>query len=166
MDNEEQKTSWYERTVGNITDIVKPYLHQKCKNFIDKSIEKYAKDNPRLAKMIEFEVKRRGDGAGLTQDVGEPALWICVKTAAAIATIILTESLTEGKFKMVGRVSALGVVLSNGVEAFRLVPRYVAGLQGSLQMALDRERAVKETGIDPFDQGGNGVDFCDLRHGF
>ena len=85
MDNEEQKTSWYERTVGNITDIVKPYLHQKCKNFIDKSIEKYAKDNPRLAKMIEFEVKRRGDGAGLTQDVGEPALWICVKTAAAIA---------------------------------------------------------------------------------
>lgn len=156
MANEKQETGWYERTVGSITDSVKPFLHQKTKNFVDKSIETYASDNPRLAKMIEFEVKRRGDGAGLTQDVAEPALWMLVKTAAAIATVVLTESLKDGKFKMIGRIAALGIVLNNGVEAFRLVPRYVAGLQGSLQMALDRWHAIKETGVDPFDQGGKG----------
>jgi hypothetical protein len=60
--SEKLDTGIYEKTVGSITDAVKPYLHQKTKDFVDKSVEQHAKDNPRLAKMIEFEVKRRGDG--------------------------------------------------------------------------------------------------------
>lgn len=148
------ETGWYEATVGKITSFVKPYLHQKTDNFVKKSIDEKASDNLRLAKMIEFEVKRRGDGAGLTQDVAEPLLWIGIKTLAAVATAVVTDSLKEGKFKLVGRITALGILLNNGVELFRLVPRYVAGLQGSLQMALDRWKSIEDTGVDPFDHGG------------
>jgi|GEM_PF-3654116 len=148
------ETGLYERTVGRITDAVKPYLHQKTKDFVEKSVEKHAADNPRLARMIEFEVKRRGDGAGLTQDVSEPILWIGIKTIAALAIGVLGESINNRGFKLIGRVTALTTMLNNGVEIFRVVPRYVAGLQGSLEMAKDRWRAIEETGVDPFDHGG------------
>jgi hypothetical protein len=154
LPNSDQETGWYERTVGKITNAVKPYLHEKTTAFVEKSVDKYAKDNPRLAKMIEFEVKRRGDGAGLTQDVAEPLLWAGIKTVAALAISALTETLNKGKFKLVGRVAALGIVLNNAVELFRLVPRYIAGLQGSLEMAKDRWRSIEQTGVDPFDHGG------------
>lgn len=150
----EVKTGWYEATVGKITNTLKPYLHQKTQDFVDKSVEANAKDNPKLARMIEFEVKRRGDGAGLTQDVAEPVLWVGVKTALALAIAVLTESLKDGKLKMVGRITVLGTVLNNAVELFRTVPRYVAGLQGSLEMAKDRWHSIEETGVDPFDHGG------------
>lgn len=153
--NTEQEKGWYERTVDKITAATKPYLHAKSQKFIESAIEQHAPDNPRLARMIEFEVKRRGDGAGLTQDVSEPLLWIGVKTAAALGVAVLTETLNKGKFKIIGYASALGIMLNNGVELFRLVPRYVAGLQGSLQMAMDRWKAIEETGVDPFIQGGS-----------
>ncbi len=153
-DNKEVKTGLYERTVGSITEWVKPYLHKKTEAFIEKSIDKYAGDDPRFARMIEFEVKRRGDGAGLTQDVAEPLLWVGVKTAAALVIAAISESLHNNRIKLVGRISALGIVLNNAVELFRLVPRYVAGLQGSLEMAKDRQKSIDETGIDPFDHGG------------
>jgi len=145
-----EKAGLYERSVQSITEWAKPYLHQVSQRFVEKSVDEYARDNPRFARMIEFEVRRRGDGAGLTQDVAEPLVWIGIKTVAAVAIAALTHSLEKQKFKMIGYGSALGLVLNNAVELFRLVPRYKAGLQGSLEMAKDRELAVEKTGIDPF----------------
>lgn len=142
---------WYERSVQAITEFVKPHLHHVSQRFVQRAIDEHAKDNPKFARIIEFEVRRRGDGAGLTQDVAEPLLWTGVKTAAALTIAVLTRSIENGKFKLIGYGAALGVVLNNAVELLRLVPRYKAGLQGSLEMAKDRWRSIEETGVDPFD---------------
>ena len=150
--NQDIPTGLYEKTVSRITEWAKPHLHARMQRFIDKSVDKYAKDNPRFARMIEFEVRRRGDGAGLTQDVAEPILWTSLKTLAAISVAVLGHSIQHGKFKLIGYASALGIVLNNAVDLLRVVPRYTAGLQGSLEMAKDRWESIEETGIDPFNQ--------------
>lgn len=149
-DDKPQRTGLYERAVSFTTNLVKPHLRKVTEGFVDKSVEKYARDNPHYASMIEFEVRRRGDGAGLTQDVAEPAIWIGVKTAAALAIAAAAESAKNRTLKMVGWVSSLTIVANQFVEAFRLLPRYRAGLQGSLEMAKDRWQAIEETGVDPF----------------
>jgi len=152
MDNEKEpiKTGIYENTVQRITESVKPRLHKITQDFVDKSVEKHAPDNPRFAKMIEFEVRRRGDGAGMTQDVAEPMLWAGIKTAAAVPIAMLAHYVEKGKFKFIGYGAAVGLVLNNGIELLRLLPRYKAGLQGSLEMAKDRWESLQETGVDPF----------------
>ena len=75
-----------------------------------------------------------------------------MKTTAALGIAALGESLKDKRFKVVSYATALGIVLNNAVELFRLVPRYKAGLQGSLEMAKDRWKSIEETGIDPFNQ--------------
>lgn len=149
-----KKAGLYERCVHKITEWTKPNLHRITEEFVDKSVETYAKDKPRLARMIEFEVRRRGDGAGLTQDVAEPLLWTSVKTVAAIGVAIVSESIKSTRLRSlrwIGEAAALGIILNNAVDLFRLIPRYRAGLQGSLEMAKDRWRSLEETGVDPFD---------------
>ncbi len=150
MPKEKEKTGLYERAVQTITEHVKPYLHEVTGKFVNKSIQTYAKDNPRYARMIEFEIRRRGDGAGLTQDVAEPLIWIGVKSAAALAIQVAAESIKDKKVKWIGRISAFGILANQGIELFRVLPRYKAGLQGSLEMAKDRWRSIEETGVDPF----------------
>src|SRR5271168_3958121 len=135
MAKDTENTGLYERAVGWVTERTKPYLHEVTGKFVKKSVDTYAKDNPQYARMIEFEVRRRGDGAGLTQDVAEPMLWVGVKTAAALAIAAVTETIKNSKARMVGFGAALGIIANNAVELFRLVPRYKAGLQGSLEMA-------------------------------
>ena len=76
-----------------------------------------------------------------------------LKTISALAVAAISESLKDNKIKMVGKVTALAIILNNIVDLFRTVPRYIAGLQGSLEMAKERQRSIKETGIDPFDNG-------------
>lgn len=142
----------YEKAVQKITYWVKPHLHHTSEKFVSRSVAHYAPDNPRFARMIEFEIRRRGDGAGLTQDVAEPLLWTGIKTAAALAIATATHSVQNKGFKMIGYATALGLVLNNAVELARLKPRYVAGLQGSLEMAKDRWHSIEETGVDPFNQ--------------
>ena len=151
-ENDSSKAGLYERTLRKITEWVKPHLHQKTKEFVKRAVEENAPDNPHFARMIEFEVRRRGDGAGMTQDVAEPLLWTGIKTAAAVSIAVLGETINHGKFKLIGRASALGILLNNAVELFRLVPRYTAGLQGSLEMAKDRWHSIETTGVDPFNQ--------------
>lgn len=155
-ENHTANAGLYERAVRKITEWVKPSLHRISQNFVNRSVEEYAPDNPRFAKIIEFEVRRRGDGAGLTQDVAEPLLWTSIKTVAAGAVAVLTHSIEKGKMRMIGYGAALGIVLNNAIELCRLLPRYRAGLQGSLEMAKDRERIARETGIDPFSQQSTG----------
>lgn len=147
------KESWYERMVNGITEWAKPYLDKRTDDFIKKSIEKYAKDDETLAQMIEFEVNRRRN-TGIPQDVTEPLLWTGIKTLAALGIAGVAETLKDGKLKNVGRISALTIILNNGVELFRLVNRYESGLGGGVITAQERNRALKETGIDPFGQGG------------
>jgi len=156
----------YERTVQKITEWVKPSLHDITQKFVDKSVNKYAKDNPKFARIIEFEVRRRGDGAGLTQDVAEPLLWTGIKTASAIAIATFTHRLKNKEFKLVGDVTVIGLILNNAVELFRLVPRYKAGLQGSLEMAKDRWQSIEQTGIDPFSSQTREInpDLAALKH--
>lgn len=147
------RTGLYERAVNWVTALVKPYLHRTSERFVNKAVDKYAKEKPHFARMIEFEVRRRGDGAGLTQDVAEPLVWIGVKTALAIAVEVIMKPFKSGKdlkWKWIGHAAALGIMLQQAVELFRLLPRYKAGLQGSLEMAKDRWRSIEETGIDPF----------------
>lgn len=147
------RTGLYERAVNWVTTLVKPHLHGTSERFVNKAVDKYAKDKPHFARMIEFEVRRRGDGAGLTQDVAEPLVWIGVKTALAIAVEVIMKPFKSGKdlkWKWIGHAAALGIMLQQAVELFRLLPRYKAGLQGSLEMAKDRWRSIEETGIDPF----------------
>jgi hypothetical protein len=121
-------------------------------------VDKYAKGNPRYARMISFEVRRRGDGPGITQDVAEPLVWIGIKTAAAGVIAIITESIKKSRehgrsmIQMVGLSTAIGILLNNLVELFRLLPRYTAGLQGSLEMAKDRWESLEQNGVDPFNQ--------------
>ena len=62
------------------------------------------------------------------------------------------EFLKNKKLVMIERVAALGLALNNSIELFRLLPRYKAGLQGSLEMAKDRWDSIEKTGIDPFSQ--------------
>jgi hypothetical protein len=148
--NETAGTGLYERAVDKITQWVKPYLHRVTQDFVSKSVDKYAKDNPRFARMIEFEVRRRGDGAGLTQDVAEPLLWAGIKTLAALAIVIPVEFIKNRKLVIIERVAATSILLNNAVELFRLVPRYKAGLQGSLEMAKERQEAIDAGLGDPF----------------
>ena len=143
-------TDLYERAVGSITEFLKPHLHNISHKFIQQAIDDNAKDNDRYAKIITFEVRRRGDGAGLTQDVAEPLLWTGIKTAAALSIAAITHRMQNKKFRLIGDATALGIMLNNVVEVFRLVPRYKAGLQGSLEMAKDRWESIERTGIDPF----------------
>lgn len=150
MTEEQHHAGLYERAVQKITEWVKPYLHRRTEAFVAKSIDEHAKDNPRFAHIIAFEVKRRGDGAGLTQDVAEPLLWTAIKTAVAVPIAILAHSVQERKFKLIGYGTALGILLNNAIETLRVIPRFTAGLQGSLEMAKDRQRAIEATGIDPF----------------
>lgn len=156
-----QRTGYYERAVDWVTARVKSHLHDRTEGFIEKSIEKYARGNPRYANIIAFEVKRRGDGAGITQDVAEPLVWTFVKTTVALAIIPLTEALKAKKVtKMFGYavgVTALASAVNNMFELFRLKLRFTAGLQGSRQMALDRIDAIEKTGIDPFGQQGREI---------
>ena len=149
-EDKEHKTGLYERAVGSITEFVKPHLHKVSHEFIEKAIDENAKGKPRYAKIISFEVRRRGDGAGLTQDVAEPLLWTGIKTASALAIAAFTHRLQNKTFKLVGDATALGIMLNNVVEVFRLIPRYKAGLQGSLEMAKDRWESIEKQGIDPF----------------
>jgi hypothetical protein len=159
-------TGLYERTVQKITEWVKPSLHDVTQKFVDKSVDKYAKDNSKFARIIEFEVRRRGDGAGLTQDVAEPLLWTGIKTASAIAIAAFTHRLKNKEFKLVGDVTVIGLLLNNAVELFRLVPRYKAGLQGSLEMAKDRWQSIGQSGIDPFSSQTREInpDLAALKH--
>ena len=154
MAKEEHHPGLYERAVQKVTEWVKPSLHRRTQAFVAKAVEDNAKDNPRFARIIAFEVKRCGDGAGLTQDVAEPLLWTGIKAAVAVPIAVLARYVDHGKehgkFKMIGYGAALGLLLNNAIEALRVIPRYTAGLQGSLEMAKDRERAIHETGIDPF----------------
>jgi hypothetical protein len=150
---EDGRTGPYERLVGWITDKVKPYLHDTTDKFVRKSVDRYAKDNPHYARMIEFEIRRRGDGAGLTQDVAEPLVWIGAKSGLAIAIEVVMRPFKNKeafKWKWIGHATALSIVAQQGVELLRVLPRYKAGLQGSLEMAKDRWRALQETGVDPF----------------
>ncbi len=151
-------TGLYERAVQWVTEHVKPHLHKITQQFVNKSVDKYAKDNPQYARMIEFEVKRRGNGAGLTQDVAEPVIWIGIKSATAVAIDALSKQIakhvrndkTATGVKWGGSIAALTIIAQQAVELFRVIPRYKAGLQGSLEMAKDRWHSIEETGIDPF----------------
>ena len=149
-EDKDHKTGLYERSVRSITEFVKPHLHNVSHDFIEKAIDENAKDKPRYAKIIAFEVRRRGDGAGLTQDVAEPLLWTGIKTASALGIAAFTHRLQNKQFRLIGDATALGIMLNNVVELFRLVPRYKAGLQGSLEMAKDRWESIEKTGVDPF----------------
>lgn len=155
------RTGLYERTVKWITERLKPSLNKRTHQFVNKSIEQYSEGNPRYAKMIEFEIRRRGDGAGLTQDVAEPIVWTGIKTMAALSLAAVGEYFKSRKndpkkwgaaVRNVGIAGAVLVAANQTIELFRLIPRYTAGLQGSLEMALDRIRSLKETGVDPFNQ--------------
>ena len=84
-----KNAGWYERSVAWITDAVKPYLHRITERFVKKSVDELAPDNEHYARIIEFEIRRRGDGAGLTQDVAEPLVWVGVKSALAIGIEVL-----------------------------------------------------------------------------
>ena len=150
-EQKQYKEGVYEKAVRKITEWIKPNLHKITEDFVDKSVDTYAKDKPRFARMIEFEVRRRGDGAGLTQDVAEPLLWAGIKTGAALLIHVFTHRLKNSTYRIAGDVAALGLLLNNGVELLRLIPRYKAGLQGSLEMAKDRWRSLEQSGIDPFD---------------
>lgn len=145
------KEGLYEKAVRKTTEWIKPNLHKITEDFVEKSVETHAKDKPRFARMIEFEVRRRGDGAGLTQDVAEPLLWAGIKTTAALVIHFFTHRLKNSTYRIAGDVAALGLLLNNGVELLRLIPRYKAGLQGSLEMAKDRWEEMEKTGVDPFD---------------
>lgn len=145
---------WYERSVAWVTDAVKPYLHRVTEKFVKKSVKELAPDNEHYARIIEFEIRRRGDGAGLTQDVAEPTIWIGVKSALAVGIEVLMKpfkSLEAREWKWIGHGAALSIILQQAVELFRIIPRYRAGLQGSLEMAKDRWKSIEETGVDPFD---------------
>jgi hypothetical protein len=147
------KTGFYGQAVQRIMLWLEPYLHRRTDRFIKDAIETHAKDDQRFASIIKFEVKRRGHGAGMTQDVAEPLFWTAVKTVSALGVAAVTESLKDKQIKMAGRFTILGILLNNMVDLFRLIPRFDAGLQGSLEMAKERQRAILETGEDPFERG-------------
>src|SRR5579884_3089457 len=108
--NASGRSGLYERAVGWITERIKPYLHKVTQRFVDKSVDKYAPDNPQYARMIEFEVRRRGDGAGLTQDVAEPLVWIGAKSALAIAIEVVMKPFKNKEafhWKWIGHAAAL-----------------------------------------------------------
>jgi len=149
------KSDFYGKAVQRITRALEPYLHRRTDQFVQDAQETYAKDDPRYAKIIEFEVKRRGYGAGMTQDVAEPLFWTGIKTIGAIGVAAITESVKNKDIRTGGRFAMLGILLNNTVDLLRLIPRYEAGLQGSLEMARDRQRSIEATGIDPFDRSGN-----------
>ena len=143
-------TGLYEKAVNAITHLTKPSLHKVTDDYIDKMIDENAKGKPEYARIIDFEVRRRGDGAGITQDVSEPLLWTGIKTGAALAIAGFTHRMQNKKFRLIGDATALGIMLNNVVELCRLLPRYKAGLQGSFEMAKDRWEDIERTGRDPF----------------
>ena len=138
---------FYEGAVDLVTDRIKPYLRHITQQFIERSVNRYAQGNPQFAQLIEFEIRRRGDGAGLTQDVAEPLIWIGVKTFTAVTVALASQSITG---QWIGTVAALCLISNQVVELLRVIPRYTAGLQGSLEMARYRWHSIEQTGKDPF----------------
>ena len=118
--------------------------------FIEDAIERNnAQDNPRLQKLLNFEIKRRADGVGPTQDVAEPAFWQGVKIVAALGLPFVTKKVEDrlDSKNHIGFKLSLGaaaaIIIKESVEFLRLTNRYIAGLQGSEKMALDREKAIQ-----------------------
>lgn len=148
----------YRWTVGKITDAINPALRRITEKFLADAIERNnAQDNPRLQKLLKFEIERRAYGPGQTQDVAEPALWQGVKIAAALVLPVFTKGIEDkidkGHKYHLTKLSlgaAAVVLIKESIEYLRLTNRFVAGLQGSEKMALDRERTIVETGFDPF----------------
>ncbi len=140
----------YQRLVEKVNAWGAPHLHRTTDKFIERSIRKHAQDNPKLQELIKFEVQRRAYGPGQTQDFAEPAIWMVVKTFAALAIAGVAELFKSRTVKAIGLSTALVIIANNVVEAFRFTPRFVAGLQGSEKMALERWKAIQTTGVDPF----------------
>ena len=150
--NMSEKLGWYSSAVQWVTERAKPNLHARTDKFIENAIEKHGEGNPKFEEIIRFEVKRRGYGAGLTQDVGEPVVATVVNTTYAIGVATVAKSLGEEQksFKSIGYLAALTIAANQAFNLIRALPRFTAGLQGSLEMATDRIKSIKETGIDPF----------------
>ena len=157
---DEVKDNLYEKAVTKVNDLGSAHLHKVTEDFIEKAIQRNnAEDNPVLKRLLTFEIRRRAYGPGQTQDFAEPAVWMVVKTASALAVAVLSETVKNKSLKSVGLIAAVGIILNNVVEAARLTPRFLAGLQGSERMALERWKAIETTGVDPFSatvHGDNG----------
>ncbi len=148
----------YRWLVGGVTNMLSPFLHGMTDKFIEDSVRNnHAEDNPRLKELLKFEIERRAYGPGQTQDVAEPAIWQTFKIGVALTLPAIAKAIEDkidnGKkfhLKWLAGGAALGIILRESVEFFRLTNRFVAGLQGSEKMALARENSIQETGVDPF----------------
>lgn len=134
-------------------------MEQKDKNFLDNYLDKkvgeriatyqtaYATNpdgsvNDPLAQRIDWEVTRRGE-MGKQLDIYEPLRWIGIKTVlgtgGAIAAKHISDKLTHNDKGISGAVMAgvaITTAISNGLDAVRVYPRYMAGLEGGLDTAI------------------------------
>ncbi|MEI7670180.1 MAG: hypothetical protein WCJ33_08870 [Pseudomonadota bacterium] len=150
------KLGIYETCVKWVTAKVKPHLHKITDDFASQAVEDYKK-NPEnsnedikvFSEISKFEIQRRGYGPGITQDVAEPIVATVVNIGYAAIILTITESLKNKTLKMIGGIATFGLVANQLFNLFRTIPRYIAGLQGSLEMAFDRCNSIKYKGFDP-----------------
>lgn len=148
----------YRWLVSKTTELVSPILHRMTERYLDDAITRnQAENNPRLQKLLKFEIERRAYGPGQTQDVAEPVIWIGAKIALGLMIPVACKALEHtvdygARFTLsfLSKGAAIGVVIKESTELLRLSNRFIAGLQGSEKMALDREVAICATGVDPF----------------
>jgi hypothetical protein len=150
----------YRALVGATTSVISPVLHQMTERFVEESITRnQAEHNPRLQKLLKFEIERRAYGPGQTQDVAEPVIWQTAKIGMALTLPMVSKAIEQqldnGKWNhapinILSQGAAAAIVFKESIEFVRLGNRFIAGLQGSEKMALDREEAIRATGVDPF----------------
>lgn len=146
------RTGLYDKAVQWLTKKVEFPLHDLTERTVKELVAEHAPNDPEYARRIAFEVKRRGDGAGMTQDVSEPAIWALIKIAVALATATATSFVKNKTLKWVGWVAAAPIIINQGVDLVRLLPRYRAGLFSSFLMAQARQKSIDEGHGDPFVQ--------------
>ncbi|TAE81871.1 MAG: hypothetical protein EAZ74_04020 [Alphaproteobacteria bacterium] len=148
----------YRWLVSKTTELANPILHRMTERYLEDAITRnQAEDNPRLQKLLKFEIERRAYGPGQTQDVAEPVIWIGAKIVLGLMIPVVCKAIeqtvdhgTRLTLSFLSKGAAIGVVIKESTELLRLSNRFIAGLQGSEKMALDREVAICATGIDPF----------------
>lgn len=151
-ENGSHKFRPYDSTVHWLTRKFEPYFRKVTDETVKEFVAEHAADNPEYAKRIAFEVERRGYGAGITQDATEAGLWAAIKISVALLTATAVSLIKNKSVKWIGWAAAAPIIINQGIDLLRLLPRYRAGLYSSFLMAEARQQSIDEGHGDPFVQ--------------
>lgn len=136
-----------------MTEDQKNFFHASVDNYLDRHVEQRAKQwsaqfgknpdgspNNDLACRIDMEIHRRG-AIGKQLDIYEPLRWTGISYLLSAALGVGIKLTTDKSFAKPALITLLTTTaLTSGIQLFRLLPRYDAGLRGGVDTAVAMHR--------------------------